>query len=150
MHFAALFMIPPPPRSRLLSILGCSINFRIDGAPTPRRRSPMSCAAMKFIAPRISRTSPRAMVDGHRDRGKSDIYPGTRVVLDAGYLKVSSSRAICTRPYVHEWPERGAIHILRGITVIKLYGPRTEGLSSLADWRRQKPRLIAKCGICME
>lgn len=24
---------PPPPRSRLLSILGCSINFRIDGRP---------------------------------------------------------------------------------------------------------------------
>lgn len=37
---------PLPPRSRLLSILGCSINFRIDGAP---QRSPTSHIAVKFM-----------------------------------------------------------------------------------------------------
>lgn len=58
MHSAALFMIHFHPRSRLLSILGCSINFRIDGA---RELATAVTRHREIYGPRISRTSPRAM-----------------------------------------------------------------------------------------
>lgn len=71
MHFAALFMIHFHPEVVYFQFSDIRLIF-VSMAPR-RRRSPTSCTAMKFIAPRISRTSPRAMVNGYRDRGKSDI-----------------------------------------------------------------------------
>lgn len=92
MHFAALFMIHFHPRSRLLSILGCSINFRIGGARELAAAAAAVTRHREIYSPRISRTSPRAMAIAIAEKS---VYP-TRCVERTGYLKGSSSRAICT------------------------------------------------------
>lgn len=63
---------PLPPRSRLLSILGYSINFRIDGAPTP------ALADVMYRHEIYSSTDFANFASGYgqrlpRDREKSDI-----------------------------------------------------------------------------
>lgn len=143
MHFAALFMIHFHPRSRLLSILGCSINFRIDGA-----RELAAAAAVtrhrEIYGPRISRTSPRAMTIAIAEKS---VYPA-RCVKRTGYLKASGSRAICTGAAgIRTRTPRGAIRIPREITAIKLYGiPDSAVGVSLFRPIGGNLKLIAECG----
>lgn len=84
MHPAALFMIHFHSKSRLLSILGCSINFRIDGV-----RELATAAAVtrhrEIYGPRIFANF--ASGYGHRNRGKIGI-PGALCRTDGIFKRV--------------------------------------------------------------